>query len=44
MDQGAWFGIPGITAHRAVHIADARTGLTVLVQGAAGAVAFAQSN
>ncbi len=38
MDQGACLGIPGITAHRAVHIAGAVKGLTVLVQGAAGAV------
>jgi NADPH2:quinone reductase len=38
MDQGACLGIPGITAHRAVHIAGAVTGRTVLVQGAAGAV------
>jgi len=38
MDQGACLGIPGITAHRAVHVAGAVKGLTVLVQGAAGAV------
>jgi NADPH:quinone reductase len=38
MDQGACLGIPGITAHRAVHVAGAVTGRTVLVQGAAGAV------
>src|SRR5262249_2364964 len=38
MDQGACLGIPGITAHRAVHVAGAVTGRTVLVQGAAGSV------
>jgi NADPH2:quinone reductase len=38
MDQGACLGIPGITAHRAVHIAGAVNGRTVLVQGAAGSV------
>lgn len=38
MDQGACLGIPGITAHRAVHLAGAVDGRTVLVQGAAGAV------
>jgi NADPH2:quinone reductase len=38
MDQGACLGIPGITAHRAVHVAGAVAGCTVLVQGAAGAV------
>jgi NADPH:quinone reductase len=38
MEQGACLGIPGITAHRAVHVAGAITGRTVLVQGAAGAV------
>jgi NADPH2:quinone reductase len=38
MDQGACLGIPGITAHRAVHVAGAVTGRSVLVQGAAGAV------
>ncbi len=37
-DQGACLGIPGITAHRAVHVAGGVTGRTVLVQGAAGAV------
>src|SRR5580658_2796997 len=37
-DQGACLGIPGITAHRAVHVAGDVTGRTVLVQGAAGAV------
>jgi NADPH:quinone reductase len=38
MDQGACLGIPGITAHRAVHIGGAVNGGTVLVQGAAGSV------
>ena len=38
MDQGACLGIPGITAHRAVHVAGDVNGRTVLVQGAAGAV------
>jgi NADPH2:quinone reductase len=38
MDQGACLGIPGITAHRAVHITGAVNGRTVLVQGAAGSV------
>jgi NADPH:quinone reductase len=38
MDQGACLGIPGITAHRAVHVSGAVAGRTVLVQGAAGAV------
>ena len=37
-DQGACLGIPGITAHRAVHIAGPVAGRTVLVQGAAGSV------
>jgi len=37
-DQGACLGIPGITAHRAVHVGGAVKGRTVLVQGAAGAV------
>ena len=32
--QGACLGIPGITAHRAVHVAGAVQGRTVLVQGA----------
>jgi len=31
-------GIPGITAHRAVHVAGSVSGRTVLVQGAAGSV------
>ncbi|HTU46470.1 MAG TPA: NADPH:quinone reductase [Bryobacteraceae bacterium] len=38
MDQGACLGIPGITAHRAVHVAGGVSGRTVLVQGAAGSV------
>jgi NADPH:quinone reductase len=38
MDQGACLGIPGITAHRGVHVAGDVSGRTVLVQGAAGSV------
>jgi NADPH2:quinone reductase len=38
MEQGACLGIPGITAHRAVHVAGPVEGQTVLVQGGAGAV------
>ena len=37
-EQGACLGIPGITAHRAVHVAGPVSGRTVLVQGAAGGV------
>ncbi len=37
-EQGACLGIPGITAHRAVHIGGPVKGRTVLVQGGAGAV------
>src|SRR3954463_16501020 len=37
-EQGACLGIPGITAHRAVHVAGAPGGRVVLVQGGAGAV------
>ena len=37
-EQGACLGIPGITAHRAVHVGGAVSGRTVLVQGAAGSV------
>jgi NADPH:quinone reductase len=37
-EQGACLGIPGITAHRTVHVAGAVEGRTVLVQGGAGAV------
>jgi NADPH:quinone reductase len=38
VEQGACLGIPGITAHRAVHAAGPVSGRTVLVQGAAGGV------
>ena len=38
MEQAACLGIPGITGHRAVHVAGPVHGRTVLVQGAAGAV------
>jgi NADPH:quinone reductase len=38
MEQGACLGIPGITAHRAVHVGGSVSGRTVMVQGAAGAV------
>jgi NADPH:quinone reductase len=38
MEQGACLGIPGITAHRAVHVAGSLNGRTALVQGAAGSV------
>jgi NADPH:quinone reductase len=37
-EQGACLGIPGITAHRAVHVAGGVDGRVVLVQGGAGAV------
>src|SRR3954468_19400697 len=37
-EQGACLGIPGITAHRAVHSAGPVEGQVVLVQGGAGAV------
>ncbi len=37
-EQGACLGIPGITAHRAVHVAGPVKGRTLLVQGGAGAV------
>jgi NADPH:quinone reductase len=37
-EQGACLGIPGITAHRAVHVAGPVGGRTVMVQGAAGSV------
>jgi len=37
-ELGACLGIPGITAHRAVHSAGPVAGRTVLVQGGAGAV------
>ena len=36
--QGACLGIPGITAHRDVHVGGDVAGHTVLVQGAGGAV------
>jgi NADPH:quinone reductase len=38
MEQGACLGIPGITGHRAVHVAGSVDGRTLLVQGGAGAV------
>jgi NADPH:quinone reductase len=38
LEQGACLGIPGITAHRAVHVGGSVNGQTVLVQGGAGAV------
>jgi NADPH:quinone reductase len=38
LEQGACLVIPGITAHRAVHVAGSVNGKTVLVQGGAGAV------
>lgn len=37
-EVGACLGIPGITGHRAVHVAGAVEGRVVLVQGGAGAV------
>jgi NADPH2:quinone reductase len=37
-EQGACLGIPGITAHRAVHVGGPVEGRVVLVQGGAGAV------
>lgn len=37
-EQGACLGIPGITAHRGVHVGGAVNGRTVLVQGAGGSV------
>ena len=37
-EQGACLGIPGITAHRAVHIQGPVAGRTVLIQGAGGSV------
>jgi NADPH2:quinone reductase len=37
-EQGACLGIPGITAHRSVHVGGPVSGRTVMVQGAAGAV------
>jgi NADPH:quinone reductase len=38
LEQGACLGIPGITAHRAVHVGGSVKGKNVLVQGGAGAV------
>jgi len=38
MEQGACLGIPGITAHRAVHVGGPVQERIVLIQGAAGAV------
>jgi NADPH:quinone reductase len=38
LEQGACLGIPGITAHRAVHVAGSVAVKSVLVQGGAGAV------
>jgi NADPH:quinone reductase len=40
-DQGACLGIPGITAHRAVHVGGDVKDRVVLVQGSAGAVGMA---
>ncbi len=37
-EQGACLGIPGITAHRAVHIGGSVEDKTILIQGGAGAV------
>ena len=37
-EQGACLGIPGITAHRCVHVTGPVVGRVVLVQGGAGAV------
>jgi NADPH:quinone reductase len=38
LEQGACLGIPGITAHRGVHVAGSVKEQTVLVQGGAGSV------
>jgi NADPH2:quinone reductase len=38
LEEGACLGIPGITAHRAVHVGGDVAGRTVVVQGAGGAV------
>jgi len=43
MDQGACFGIPCLTAHRAVHAAGSVDGRTVLVHGGAGSVGVCAS-
>lgn len=40
-EQGACLGIPGITAHRALHAGGPPAGKCVLVQGGAGAVGMA---
>ncbi|NNF27692.1 MAG: NADPH:quinone reductase [Gemmatimonadetes bacterium] len=40
-EQGACLGIPGITAHRAVHSAGPPAGKCVMIQGGAGAVGLA---
>jgi NADPH2:quinone reductase len=37
-EQGALLGIPGLTAHRAIHAGGPIEGRTVLIQGGAGAV------
>jgi len=37
-EQGALLGIPGLTAHRAIHAAGPVVGRVVLIQGGAGAV------
>src|SRR5262249_60123787 len=37
-EQGACLGIPGLTAHRGVHVAGPVAGRVVLVQGGAGSV------
>ena len=37
-EQGALLGIPGLTAHRAIHAGGPVEGRTVLIQGGAGAV------
>ncbi len=37
-EQGALLGIPGLTAHRAIHAGGSVDGRTVVVQGGAGAV------
>jgi NADPH2:quinone reductase len=37
-EQGACLGIPGVTAHRAVHVGGSVAGRVVLIQGGAGSV------
>ena len=44
LEQGACLGIPGITAHRAVHVAGLIKSKTVVVQGGAGSVGLALFN